>query len=48
MSSPHRSIAEHLLESEIRQRSRLIDNNTDFYQLKLTRLEQDFALVTGK
>ena len=48
MSSPHRSIAQHLLESEIRHRSRLIDNNNDFYQLKLHRLEQDFALVQGQ
>ena len=47
MSSPHRLIHD-MVDSEIRHRSRFsADNNVDFYQLKLLRLEKDFMAVQG-
>ena len=46
MTSPSRSRAEHLIESEIRQRINYFSpskNDLDFYQRKVGRLEGDLT-----
>lgn len=50
MTSPARSHAEHLIESQIRQRMNYFSpskNDLDFYQRKVGRLEGDLTQLQG-